>query len=452
MRRLIMLTAVLACAGGAFAPALAQKTAPAVTRDSDHDGVPDTRDRCRNTPANTRVDERGCPAAAAPAAAPTAQAPSAAPAAPTPAAAAPQNVAAAPAGAPGQQGAVIAPAGAARPPTGPPAAAPAQPQAHPVAADTAHPVGAQAAGGGKPDRRPPSGLPAPAGAAPGAAGQPGAQQQAQAAPAGQAAAPAGAAQQQAAAPTAPAGQAQPSQQQAAGQQAAPPAGAPSGAAAQVSVPVPSAPRPAAPEPERQAQPAAAPAPAAAGFSVEPYAGASAAELAAYSRHFTQRLDSAVIALVDIFRNTSGAPLAGASGPSVLSSRERGRWSRCRVLYFDLQSYSDAVAVLQDSLSANADAQRAAAGLAQALDSLQALAECDNIGSMIEAPDRWSPWQRNYETSARNFYRTWYPQVRVVHEADRAFARALNAALPAGHRIPDIPGLPPNPPYFTGGPR
>lgn len=462
MRRLILLTAVLACAGGAFAPAFAQKTAPAVTRDSDHDGVPDTRDRCRGTPPNTRVDERGCPVAAAEAQAPTAPAQAAA----APGGAPAQGAVIAPAGAAPAQGAAIAPTGAARPPTGPPAG-----QAQQPAVDTV-----RAPAGPKPVRQAPSGLPMPAGAvaaAPAAGAHAPAQQPSGQAPSGQAAAPAAGAptvpagqqaQQQAAAHQPPAaGQGQPSQGQAAAQGAAPSGAAPSGAAAPAAaapaagapagaaVSAPSGDRPAGQaEPQPQAQPTTPRAPvAAAGFSVEPYSGSSQAELALYARHVAQRLDTAIVALVNVFRNTSGAALAGASSPSVLSSRERGRWSRCRVLYFDLASYTDAVALLRDSLSANVEAQHAATDLAEALEAAQSLAECDNIGSMIEAPDRWSPWQRSYETSAGNFYRSWYTQVRAVHEADRALARALNAALPAARRIPDIPGLPPNPPYFTG---
>jgi hypothetical protein len=65
--------------------------------------------------------------------------------------------------------------------------------------------------------------------------------------------------------------------------------------------------------------------------------------------------------------------------------------------------------------------------------------------MVEAPDRWAPWQQNYENSARGFYRDWYTQLRAVHEADRGLARALNAALPAARQFPIPPGLPPNPP-------
>ena len=89
MRRLVSVAVVMMCAGGAASSLLAQeKTPPAVTRDSDRDGVPDVRDRCRNTPVGTRVDATGCPApaqqaqAGPPPAVPTAAAPAPAAAAP----------------------------------------------------------------------------------------------------------------------------------------------------------------------------------------------------------------------------------------------------------------------------------------------------------------------------------------------------------------------------------
>ena len=43
------------------APAPAPAPAPEVDADSDNDGVPDSRDRCPNTPAGVEVDENGCP-------------------------------------------------------------------------------------------------------------------------------------------------------------------------------------------------------------------------------------------------------------------------------------------------------------------------------------------------------------------------------------------------------
>ncbi len=84
-------------------------------------------------------------------------------------------------------------------------------------------------------------------------------------------------------------------------------------------------------------------------------------------------------------------------------------------------------------------------LAEGFDGLVATTECDNLGSMIDSPDRWAPWQSNYEASARAFYKDWYPQLRIVHEANRAFARALSPVLPAGRQIPPIGALPPTPP-------
>jgi hypothetical protein len=195
-----------------------------------------------------------------------------------------------------------------------------------------------------------------------------------------------------------------------------------------------------------AQPAA-PAAAAAGLGIEPYAGRSHADLLDYARRATIRIDSAIVSLRNTYANTSGQPLAGATAPSVLSSRERGRWSQCRVLYYDMQTLSDAALLLRDSLTTPVALGRASAALADAFEGLQALAECDNIGSMIEAPDRWAPWGPNYETAARNFYREWYPQARAVHEAARGLARQLNVVLPAARRFAVPPGLPPNPPYI-----
>lgn len=183
----------------------------------------------------------------------------------------------------------------------------------------------------------------------------------------------------------------------------------------------------------------------AGFWMPGYSGHSDADKLEYARALTLRLDSAVVALVEVFRNTSGAPLSGATGPSVLSAREKGRWNRCRLIQLDLGTISEAVGMIKDSLPGGPMLAHAAANLAESFEGLVATSECDNIGSMIEAPDRWSPWQTNYETSARNFYQDWYTQLRAVHEADRAFARALLPALPAGRRFPEPAGLPPTPP-------
>lgn len=72
--------------------------------DSDHDGVPDTRDQCPDTPAGSTVDDKGCvveggaaPAAEAAPAEPAAAMPEAAPAAEAPAAEAPAPALAEPA-------------------------------------------------------------------------------------------------------------------------------------------------------------------------------------------------------------------------------------------------------------------------------------------------------------------------------------------------------------------
>ena len=44
----------------ASAPAAAARTTSSTMMDSDNDGVPDSSDACRNTPAGTQVDSRGC--------------------------------------------------------------------------------------------------------------------------------------------------------------------------------------------------------------------------------------------------------------------------------------------------------------------------------------------------------------------------------------------------------
>lgn len=184
------------------------------------------------------------------------------------------------------------------------------------------------------------------------------------------------------------------------------------------------------------------------WSIEPFRGGTPNELLEYSRRMVLRLDSAVVALVEVFRNTPGAPLAGATGPHVMSSRERGRWARCRALYFDLGTFAVAAAGVRD-IPAQADAGIRQAMSALAAADLGAIAECDNIGSMIDAPDRWAPWQFSYEASARAFYSGWYPQLRALHEACREVARALNAALPSERAVVVPPRLPLVAPHIGG---
>ncbi len=183
----------------------------------------------------------------------------------------------------------------------------------------------------------------------------------------------------------------------------------------------------------------------AGFFMPAYTGHSDADKLEYARNLVIRIDTAVVALVDVFRNTSGAPLPGATGPNVLSAREKGRWNRCRLIQFDFGTMSEGLAMIKDSMPGGPMLQRAAANLAEAFEGLVATGECDLISSMIDSPDRWSPWQDNYETRARAFYKDWYTQLRALHEADRGFARALLPVMPAGHqfRVPDA--MPPNPP-------
>ena len=193
-------------------------------------------------------------------------------------------------------------------------------------------------------------------------------------------------------------------------------------------------------------PAAAAGAFTAGLALSPFAGGNDAARLEYVRTLAKNLDSAIVTLVGVFRNTSGQPMPGASAPSSLSARERERWGRCRDLHFDLTTYASGVESILDGLSANPALHRAAAALDTALTELDATAECDNVSSMIAAPERWDPWAEQYATTARRFYADWYGQARTAHERDRALVIALNAVLPQG-RVLQVPsGLPRNPPY------
>ena len=211
----------------------------------------------------------------------------------------------------------------------------------------------------------------------------------------------------------------------------------------------------APQAAPAAAPAAALAPAAAtaGFSVEPPSGEEDADaLLGRARDLAHLLDSAIVTLVGVFRNTAGQPVAGATAPNTLSQRERDRWSRCRDIHWDLLSYPPALEPLREGLEDNPAVTRALVALDSALHGQRATDECDNLTSMIAAPERWTPWQQQYEVAARHFYREWYGLVREVHEKNRLLVAALNGALPADRRLPVPAGLPRTPPYAGAGPR
>jgi hypothetical protein len=183
----------------------------------------------------------------------------------------------------------------------------------------------------------------------------------------------------------------------------------------------------------------------------PFGGATTDEAWDYAARFGRMLDSTIVTLVGTFRNTSGQPMIGASSPATLSGREKDRWARCRDLYWDLTTYASALGTFRHSLGSDAALQRAAADLDSAFTRSVAMAECDNVASMIAGPERWTPWQDQYESAARRFYRDFYPQVRDVHEKDRALMSALNRSLPAARRTPPPPGLPTNPPFAGAAP-
>lgn len=184
----------------------------------------------------------------------------------------------------------------------------------------------------------------------------------------------------------------------------------------------------------------------AGLAMPPFSGTGDAARYLYLRTLAHNIDSATVALVDIYRNTSGQPMAGASAPTALSARERERWTRCRDLYWDFSTFASGLQGMRQGLPVNPALQRAAASLDTALAGLDALRQCDNVASMISAPARWDPWAQQYENAARHFYADWYTQVREAHERDRALVVALNALLPAGQTLPVPPGLPRTAPY------
>ena len=107
--------------------------------------------------------------------------------------------------------------------------------------------------------------------------------------------------------------------------------------------------------------------------------------------------------------------------------------------------------MRQALGPDPALQHAAADLDTAFTRSVATVECDNVASMIEAPDRWTPWTDQYEAAARHFYREFYPQVREVHERDRAFVNELNRLLPSGRRVAPPPALPSNPPFAGAAP-
>lgn len=189
----------------------------------------------------------------------------------------------------------------------------------------------------------------------------------------------------------------------------------------------------------------------AGLAIPPYTGAATQDAWEYAAGLGRMLDSTIVTLVGTFRNTSGQPMIGASSPATLSQRERDRWARCRDLYWDLTTYAAAVGALKQSLGPDPALQRAAADLDSAFSKSVATVECDKVASMIAAPDRWTPWQDQYEAAAHHFYGDFYGQIREVHEKDRALVSALNRFLPQARRVNPPPGLPTNPPYAGAAP-
>jgi hypothetical protein len=199
-------------------------------------------------------------------------------------------------------------------------------------------------------------------------------------------------------------------------------------------------------PSVPAAPAAATGNFTAGLGLQPFAGGGDAVRVEYARTLARNIDSAAVSLLSLYRGTSGQPMAGATGPTTLSGRERDRWTRCRDLYWDFTTFATGAQSIREGLSPTSPLYRAAAALDTALNDIEALVECDNVAGMIGAPDRWVPWTEQYTGAARHFYADWYAQMREAHEKDRAFVIALNMLLPAGLKIPPLPPLPRTPPY------
>jgi len=185
----------------------------------------------------------------------------------------------------------------------------------------------------------------------------------------------------------------------------------------------------------------------AGFWLPAFSGATDAEQLDYAKSLVLKFDSAVVALIEIYQNTSGNPVAGATDPSHLSSREKARWLRCRNVANDIRNLGEAADELRDSIAGGPTLQREAETMAQAFDSLRAIEGCDLINSMIESPERFAPWQANYESEAHHFYANWYGEIRAAHLAVRDFARVLNGALAPDRRFPVPPAIPAVPPYI-----
>ncbi len=256
-------------------------------------------------------------------------------------------------------------------------------------------------------------------------------------------------------PPSPAVPAQPAQQPAAQPAAQPTAqpAAPQPTATQPPAAAPVSTPPAAPVTPQAARPSAGAATGTytAGLAMPPYAGRTTEDALEYAARLGRMLDSTIVTLVGTFRNTSGQPMIGANSPATLSRREQDRWTRCRDLYWDLTTYAAAVGALKPSLGTDPALQRAAADLDSSFTRSVATAECDNVSSMIAAPEGRTSWQEQYENAARHFYRDFYGQVRDVHEMDRALMIELNRLLPPARRSPPPAGLPQNPPYAGAAP-
>jgi hypothetical protein len=184
------------------------------------------------------------------------------------------------------------------------------------------------------------------------------------------------------------------------------------------------------------------------LSVEPLRPASDSAWLEQAALVVDRLDQTARGIMELFRNTAGVPLLGATSPDMLSGRERFRWDMCRRFTSALVSHAVAarnLAAVPLAQSNGAAASQAVRTLAQALSATDALDECEWLSQLISSPERAPDWGAAYTSAATRFYANWYPDVLRIHEAARTLAQPVRALLPPERPFDVPPALPPTPP-------
>lgn len=155
--------------------------------------------------------------------------------------------------------------------------------------------------------------------------------------------------------------------------------------------------------------------------------------AEYARMLALRLALTVSLASSTFRNTAGAPVAGATSPDVLSSRERSRWERCGELAAELRSATVAVRSLRQAGAARPPALVAALGeLDSALGAAEGVQACTQVARLIREPQSAERWEEEYRAAASRVYERWYAEVEAISAASRAVLQALGAG---GYALP-----------------